>query len=194
MGTAISSDPGAKVNVHGHDAPTSAWVRRFLPLIAPGGHVLDLAAGEGRHTALLLQQGFRVIAADRKVAELRAHFGTESRCRIVEIDLENGARWRLGEGFAGIVVSLYLHRPLFPDLVAALAPGGTLIYETFMRGNERFGRPTNADFLLKPNELFEEFSPHLAIVAFEQGEVGEPKPALLQRIAAVKGGTARVPV
>jgi SAM-dependent methyltransferase len=193
MRSAISSDPATSVNVHAHDAPPSAWLRRFLPLIAPGGTVLDLAAGEGRHTALLLQQGFRVIAADRKVAQLKAHFGTESRCRIVEIDLENGARWRLGDGFAGIVVSLYLHRPLFRDLVAALAPGGVLVYETFMRGNERFGRPTNPDFLLKPNELFAAFSPHLAVVAFEQGQVGEPKPAMMQRIAAVKGGAVTVP-
>jgi len=193
MRTAISSDPGARANIHAHDAPASAWVRRFLPLIAPGGRVLDLAAGAGRHTALLVRQGFGVTAADRKVAELEAGFATEPRCRIVEIDLETGAPWRLGDGFAGIVVSLYLHRPLFPDLGAALAPDGVLIYETFMRGNERFGRPTNPDFLLKPNELFEEFSPSLNVVAFEQGEVSAPKPAMMQRMVAVKGGPAAVP-
>jgi SAM-dependent methyltransferase len=194
MRSAISSDPATRVNVHAIDAPTSGWVRRFLPSIAPGGRVLDLAAGEGRHTRLLLQQGFRAVAADRKVGELKAHFGTEPRCQIIEIDLETGAHWLLGDGFAGIVVSLYLHRPLFGALVAALAPGGVLIYETFMRGNERFGRPTNPDFLLKPNELFEAFSRHLAVIAFEQGEVSLPKPAMMQRIAAVKGGAVTVPV
>jgi SAM-dependent methyltransferase len=193
MRCAISPDPATRVNVHAHDAPTSSWVRRFLPLIAPDGRVLDLAAGEGRHTAILLEQGFRVIAADRKVAELKAHFGSVARCRIVDIDLESGAHWRLGDGFAGIVVSLYLHRPLFGDLVTALAPGGVLVYETFMRGNERFGRPTNPDFLLKPNELFEAFSRHLTVVAFEQGEVRHPKPAMMQRIAAVKGEAVTVP-
>ncbi|MGH6979721.1 MAG: class I SAM-dependent methyltransferase [Stellaceae bacterium] len=182
-----------KVNVHAHDAPTSGWARRFLPLIRPGGRVLDLAAGEGRHTRLLLDHGFSVLAADRKVAELRVHFGAEPRCAIVETDLEDGAAWKLGGGFDGIVVSLYLHRKLFPDLVAALAPGGTLIYETFMAGNERFGRPTHPDFLLKPNELFEAFSRDLAVVAFEQGEVAEPKPAMMQRLAATKGSGAAIP-
>jgi SAM-dependent methyltransferase len=183
----------AKVNVHAHDSPTSAWVRRFAPLIAPGGRVLDLAANQGRHAGLLLALGFRVVAADRKTDELRAHFDTDLRCDIVEIDLENGAPWRLGGGFDGIVVSLYLHRPLFPDLIAALAPGGVLIYETFMVGNERFGRPTNPNFLLKPNELLDAFSRDLAVIAFEQGEVTEPKPAMMQRIAAVKGAFVAVP-
>ena len=182
----ISPDPAARLNIHAHDAPTSAWLRRFLPLIAPGGRVLDLAANQGRHTRLLLDRGFRVVAADRKVADLTAHFAAEPRCEIVEIDLEDGRPWRLGGSYDGIVVSLYLHRPLFPDLAAALAPGGVLIYETFMRGNERFGRPTNPDFLLQPNELFAAFSPVLSVLAFEQGEVTEPKPAMMQRIAAVK--------
>jgi SAM-dependent methyltransferase len=193
MNSAISSGEPPRVNVHAPDSPSSTWVRRFLPLIAPGGRALDLAAGEGRHTRLLLDQGFRVIAADRKIGELRPHVAAEPRCELVEIDLENGGPWRLGGGFDGFVASLYLHRPLFPDLVAALAPGGVLIYETFMRGNERFGRPTNPDFLLKPNELFEVFSRDLNVIAFEQGEVTEPKQAMMQRIAAVKGQLPKLP-
>ena len=192
MNSAISPDPAPRVNVHAHDSPSSAWLRRFLPLVTPGGRVLDVAANAGRHTRLLLDNGFRVVAADRKTADLTAHFAAEPRCEIVETDLEDGQPWRLGGGFDGIAVSLYLHRPLFPDLIAALAPGGVLIYETFMRGNERFGRPTNPDFLLQPNELFEAFARDLSVIAFEQGEVTEPKPAMMQRIVAVKGGPARV--
>lgn len=193
MASAISPGEPPRTNVHGHNSPSSAWVRRFLPLVAPGGRVLDLAANQGRHTRLLLDHGFRIVAADRKADGLRARFAAAPRCEIVEIDLEDGGPWRLGGGFDGIVVALYLHRPLFPDLIAALAPGGVLIYETFMRGNERFGRPTNSDFLLKPNELFDAFSRDLTVVAFEQGEVMEPKPAMMQRIAAVKGAAAKVP-
>jgi len=180
-------------NIHALHSPPSAWVARFLPSIAPSGHVLDLAAGEGRHTRFLLDRGFRVTAADRRVGELRTGFGEEPRCEIVEIDLENGAPWRLGGGFDGMVVSLYLHRPLFPDLLAALAPRGVLIYETFMRGNERFGRPSNPDFLLEPNELFERCAGQLSVVAFEQGEVTEPKPAMMQRMAAIRAESAPIP-
>ncbi len=182
------------VNIHARSAPPSAWVKRHLPLVKPGGMVLDLAAGEGRHTAHLLELGFHVTATDRETEALAASFGAEPRCRIVAMDLETGAPWRLGGGFDAIVVSLYLHRPLFSDLIAALAPGGVLIYETFMRGNERFGRPTNPDFLLRPNELFDSFGAVLSVIAFEQGEVETPKPAMMQRIAAVKGETARVPL
>jgi SAM-dependent methyltransferase len=193
MVSAIPPGEGTRVNIHAADAPVSPWLGRFLPLIASGGRVLDLAAGEGRHTGFLLAQGLRVTAADRKVAELKTRFGAEPRCTIVELDLEDGGPWRLGGGFDGIVVSFYLHRPLFPHLAAALAPGGVLIYETFMRGNERFGRPTNPDFLLQPNELFDTFARELAVVAFEQGEVTLPKPAMMQRIVAVKATVATLP-
>jgi len=165
-------------------------VRRFAPLIRPGGRVLDLAAGTGRHTALLFDMGFDITAVDRDVAALMPLAGP--RCRIVEIDLETGARWRLGGGFEGIVATNYLYRPLLPDTAAALAPGGVLIYETFALGNERFGRPRNPDFLLRPGELLEAFA-GLTVIAFEQGEVALPRPAVIQRIAAVSGPVGQLP-
>jgi SAM-dependent methyltransferase len=127
-----------------HSSPPavpSPWMRRFLPLIAPGGTVLDLAAGGGRHVRMLRDAGYRVVAADRDVAALKAAFSDDSSCEIKEMDLEDGGPWRLGGGYQGIVVSNYLWRPLLPALPAALAPGGVLLYETFMQGNERFGRP-----------------------------------------------------
>jgi SAM-dependent methyltransferase len=173
------------------DQPTpSAWVRRFLPLIRPGGRVLDLAAGAGRHTRLLLDMGFRVTAVDRDIEGLRLFAG--DRCDVRAIDLEGGAPWSLGGDYDGIVVTNYLHRPLFAPLIAALAPDGVLIYETFAIGNERFGRPHNPDFLLRPGELLEAFTA-LTIVAFEQGEVVLPRPAVIQRVAAVAGQFGRFP-
>jgi SAM-dependent methyltransferase len=171
----------------------SAWIRRFLPLIPQGGRVLDLAAGSGRHVRLLREAGYAVVAADRDIAALEAAFAGDSLCEIKMIDLEDGGPWRLGGGYDGIVVTNYLWRPLLPHLAAALAPGGALLYETFMLGQERFGRPSNPDFLLRPGELLAAFLDRLAIVAFEQGEVAAPRPAMVQRLAAVKGALGRLP-
>ncbi|HLY44356.1 MAG TPA: class I SAM-dependent methyltransferase [Stellaceae bacterium] len=168
----------------------SAWLTRFARLIQRGGSVLDLAAGGGRHTRLLLDMGFRVTAVDRDVERLRPLAG--ERCELRAIDLEAGAPWPLGRNYDGIVVINYLHRPLLAPLAAALAPGGVVIYETFAVGNERFGRPRNPEFLLRPGELLAAFAA-LSVVAFEQGEVTQPRPAVIQRIAAVAGPHGELP-
>jgi SAM-dependent methyltransferase len=175
------------------DAP-SAWVRRFVPLIRRGGRVLDLAAGAGRHTRLLVDMGFAVTAVDRDIARLMPLAG--ERCDVRAIDLETGAPEStlapLGGSYDGIVVTNYLHRPLFVPIATALAPGGILIYETFAAGNERFGRPRNPDFLLRRGELLEAFAA-LTIVAFEEGEATLPRPAVIQRIAAINAPLGHLP-
>jgi SAM-dependent methyltransferase len=169
---------------------SSAWVRRFVPLIRRGGRVLDLAAGSGRHTKLLLESGFAVCAVDRDISALSplGAIGCETR----QADLETGGPWPLGTGYDGIVVTNYLHRPLLPAIAQALAAGGVLIYETFARDNERFGRPHNPDFLLRSGELLDAFA-MLTVIAFEQGEVSAPRPAVIQRIAVVAGPVGHLP-
>ena len=152
--------------------------------------MLDLAAGRGRHARLMLDRGYRVHAVDRDTTALLALAGP--RCTVEAIDLETGTPWRLDADFDGIVVTNYLYRPLLAAIVTALAPGGVVIYETFAQGNERFGRPRNPDFLLQPGELLDAFA-GLTIVAFEQGEVALPYPAIIQRIAAVNGPLADLP-
>ncbi len=166
-------------------AAPSPWVVQHAPLIAPGGRVLDLACGSGRHAAWLARQGFQVEAVDRDAAALSALAGL-ANTHVLAADLEVGPWPYSGQLFDGIVVSRYLHRPLLPLLAAALAPGGVLIYETFMIGNERHGKPSNPDFLLQPDELLAAYAPLLKIVAFEQGEQLLPKPAVMQRICAVR--------
>jgi SAM-dependent methyltransferase len=168
----------------------SAWVKRFLPLIKPGGLVLDLAAGNGRHVRLLRDCGFAVCAIDRDITALSGFAGP--RCEVRRVDLETDDNEQLGDDYDGIVVTNYLHRPLLPVIARALAPGGLLIYETFARGNERFGRPCNPDFLLRPGELLEAFTT-LTVVAFEQGQVAAPRPAVIQRLAAARGPTGPLP-
>lgn len=173
-------------------SPPSAWVERFAPLVRAGGPVLDLACGGGRHLRLFHRRGHPVVGLDRDLGGVTDLEGTPG-VSLVQADLESAdSGGRLGSlpadrRFDGIVVTNYLHRPLFPALLAALEPGGVLIYETFADGNARFGRPSSPDFLLRPGELLEAVRGTLQVVAFEQGEVSVPKPAVVQRICAVAG-------
>lgn len=162
----------------------SAWVRRFAPLIPSGGEVLDLACGSGRHLRLLLTRGHPVVGIDRDLSQLADLAGAPG-LELIRADLEDGRPWPLAERqFAGVVVTNYLHRPLLPAIVRAVAPGGMLIYETFALGNEQFGRPKNPDFLLRPGELLEAVAGQLEVLAYENLGVDEPRPAVVQRIAA----------
>ena len=141
--------------------------------------MLDVACGAGRHARLFLQRNLEVVAVDRDPQDIPG-------ARFLRADLEDGSPWPLaGERFEGIVVTNYLYRPLFPVLADSLAEGGVLIYETFMAGNERFGRPSNPAFLLGPGELLEAFQ-GLAVKGFEEGAVTVPKPAMIQRLCAVR--------
>lgn len=166
------------------DTP-SAWVSRWAELVPAGGRVLDLATGGGRHARYFAARGHPVEAVDRDaaaVAGLAGLPGIHTLCA----DLESGPWPYAGQTFAGIVVTNYLHRPLFPHLLAALAPGGVLIYETFAAGNEKYGRPANPDFLLQPGELLELVRGRMSVIAFEDVLVTEPRPARVQRLCAVK--------
>lgn len=164
----------------------SAWIVRFAMLFPAGAQVLDLACGAGRHTRWLLEARYAVTAIDRDTTGLSDL--ASPRLARIEADLETGGAWPLGRArFAGIVVANYLHRPLFPPLLAALAPGGVLIYETFAAGNERFGRPRNPDFLLRRGELLDVARRGgLRVLAYEDLEVAEPVRKCVQRIAAAR--------
>jgi len=165
-----------------HDSlDPSPWVVRWAPLVTRGP-VLDVASGSGRHSRIFA--GLEVIAVDRDAQSIPG-------ARFVQADLEDGGPWPFtGQRFGGIVVTNYLHRPLLPVLAQSLAEQGVLIYETFMLGNEKFGRPSNPNFLLRPGELLQAFA-DLAVVAFEQGSTQK---AVLQRICVIRGeaGSVRI--
>lgn len=167
----------------------SAWVERFAALVAPGSSVLDLASGRGRHARLFARRGGRVLAVDRDADALAALEGVVG-VETLHADLE-GARWPLaGRRFDAIVVTHYLHRPRFDAVLDCLAPDGLLLYETFARGNERHGSPSNPAFLLEPGELMSRCAGRLTVLAFEQGLVDRGgRYAVLQAIAAT--GPAR---
>lgn len=182
----MSLDPNLALPAHALVPTVSAWVARFAAGIKPSGAVLDLACGQGRHARYLAELGFIVEGVDRDAAAL-AHLagvaGLTNRCA----DLETGAWPYAVRQFDGIVVTNYLYRPLFPRIASSLAPGGVLLYETFRIGNESYGKPSNPDFLLQPGELLEFAHAHdLQVVAYEDGFSERPKPAMLQRLCAVK--------
>jgi SAM-dependent methyltransferase len=166
----------------------SSWVARWAHLITPGGTVLDVAAGSGRHVRWFAERGHRVTAIDRDPDAMAALAG---KAEAIAADIE-AAPWPLaGRTFDAIVVTNYLWRPLFPVLTASLALGGVLLYETFAAGNETVGRPKRADFLLAHGELLT-VAAGLRIVAYEDGFVAGPD-RFVQRLAAVREGGGDVP-
>ena len=168
---------------HDFDQP-SEWVARWSHAIAPRGTVLDLACGSGRHSRFLAALGFQVCAVDRNTLALEA-LRRVTGVTVRQADLESDP-WPLDDlQFDAIVVTNYLHRPLFLRIIEALKPGGSLIYETFAAGNERFGKPSNPDFLLRPGELLDVARNRLRVVAYEELEVAPPRPACIQRMCAV---------
>jgi len=163
----------------------SDWVRKYISLVPSKKLVLDLACGSGRNTRFLLDQGYTVVALDKDVTRL-ADISGKSNLKKYKFDLETNAKFPFDkQEFSGIVVTNYLYRPLFADLIRTLSHGGVLIYQTFMSGNEAYGRPSNPNFLLKKNELNDVFANKLDVVAFEQGYEENPKPAIIQKICAV---------
>jgi len=165
------------------DLPPSPWVERWALRVRPGGAVLDVACGAGRHARFLARLGFEVEAVDREVSRFA---DPPPGVSLLAADLESGPWPYAGRAFDAIVVTNYLHRPLLPTLVASLEPGGVLVYETFALGNERFGKPSNPDFLLAPGELLEAVRGKLRVIAYEDVTVDTPRPACVQRICATR--------
>ena len=173
-------------NSHDSIVKPSSWVVHFAPLIPKGALALDLACGAGRHSHLLANLGHSVLAVDQDISAIQAiHSSAISpKCFNLEEDT-----WPLsGSKFGGIVVTNYLYRPHLDRLPELLEEGGILIYETFAQGNEKFGKPSNPNFLLNPGELLAFAVRHsLKVLAYEDIYLDEPKPAMVQRICAVKG-------
>ncbi len=166
---------------HDHGEPPSAWVKRWAHLVPAGGRVLDVACGHGRHLRWLAQRGHPVTGVDRSPEAIEA---IRPLGRAVLADIENGPWPFEGERFDAVVVTRYLWRPLLPAIVASVADGGVLIYETFAAGNESVGKPSRPEFLLRPGELLAACA-DLRVVAYEDGFCDQPE-RFVQRIAALR--------
>lgn len=170
--------------VPAHGPRTSAWVERFLPGVRPGGRILDIACGNGRHLRLALEHGYHVTGVDRDLSGVE-DLSKRSGVQLVRADLEGRQPFPFADQvFDGVIVTNYLSRRILPTLVAAVARDGLLVYETFAVGNELLGRPSNPDFLLRPGELIEAVGPRLVTIAYEHVTLTD-RPRRVQRIAAV---------
>ena len=167
----------------------AAWLRDHADLLPASGRALDVACGRGRHALWLAERGLAVLAIDRDpsaisfVRDVAAQRELPVTALLADLEtdpssLERGA-------FDVIVVVHYLHRPLFPALIAALQPGGLLIYETFTRQQAARGKPTNPDFLLEEGELRTLVQP-LEIVDYREGLFDEKEVASV--VARLVGG------
>lgn len=168
--------------MHGTEAP-SPWIARWAHLIAPASPVLDLACGAGRHMRYLSGLGHKMLGVDRSEEALAAAsaWGT-----TLQADIENEAWPLAGQQFGAVLVTNYLWRPLWPQILASVQPGGVLLYETFAQGHETVGRPARADFLLRPGELLQVAAQGgLRVLAYEDGFLPEPE-RFVQRLAAVR--------
>jgi SAM-dependent methyltransferase len=166
-------------------ANPAPWILRFAPLVQAGAPVLDLACGRGRHVRLFLERGHPVTAVDLDVSGL-ADLAGRPDLEIVQADLEQ-APWPLpGRRFGAVVVVNYLWRSLLPIILEAVGENGVLLYETFAQGNEALGQPSNPDFLLRPGELLDIARGELQVVAYEHGRTEHPRPAVKQRLCAIR--------
>ena len=183
MTCSIPTLAGALPDTHGAQAPSS-WISRFAHLVQPQGQVLDIACGLGRHMRLFHAQNHRVVGIDQSQAAIDA---VANLGQAIQADIENGP-WPLsGQQFDAVVVTNYLWRPLWSQILDSVKPGGLLLYETLAQGNEAFGKPSRADFLLAPGELLQ-VCKGWHIVAYEHGQLRQPE-RVVQRIAAIKPTT-----
>ena len=164
----------------------SIWVIRFASQVKSRGTVLDLACGGGRNGRWFLKAGHRVTFLDRDISAL-ADLENNQQAEVLCADLEHSTPFPLGgQTFDSVIVTNYLHRDILGDICDAVALGGLLLYETFGTGNETYGRPRNAKFLLQPGELIKTVGAHFDILGYEHGLRRMPSPAIIQRVAAVK--------
>ena len=164
--------------------PISKWVSYCTNLINKKSKILDLACGSGRHTKYLIDKGHFVTGIDiNPKIKLKS---SNHKNKIIKYDLEKDVWPFETSSFDCILVTNYLYRPLFPFFIKSVKQNGFIIYETFSLGNERFGKPSNPDYLLDNNELFDLLKDEMRIISYQDGIVSNNVQKCVQRVFAIK--------
>ena len=168
----------------------STWVMQKAQSWPKGSKILDFAAGKGRHSFALSElhcKKFDILAVDQNSEELKNLKKVCSDITICHADLEKNTVWPFfDQKFDVVLVTNYLFRPRLTDLFSLIRTGGCIVYETFAEGNEIYGKPRNPDYLLSKGELLKILPKDFEVVDYFHGKVEQPKPAIIQRLAARK--------
>ena len=144
-----------KFSTEQYPTEPSDFVSKFAGT-ARMGIALDIAAGNGRNSLFLAQNGFSVEALDISDVGLNKLVNRHPRVRAVCVDLDH---YDLARHRYSLILNIrYLNRRLIPQIGQALIPGGVLIYETYlMRPEFTPQRHLSPDHFLEVNELLQEF-------------------------------------
>jgi SAM-dependent methyltransferase len=116
--------------------------------LAPIGNALDIACGDGRNSLYLAAKGFDVDVVDISTVATGRLDGKDPKLHVICADLD---RWQIPPDRYTLIVNVrFLDRRLFPMIRDGLRPGGVLVFESFMNGD-------NDPYCLKPNELLRAF-------------------------------------
>jgi SAM-dependent methyltransferase len=134
----------------------SQIVKKYHPMVSKG-KTLDIAAGNGRNAVYLARKGFSVDAVDISDVGLRQFSGKHPNIHPICVDLDH---FEIRPSHYNLILNIkFLNRRLFPYIREGLAPGGILIFESFleMPGEDSTGQPFCRDYLLRDNELLHAF-------------------------------------
>ena len=148
--------------------------------------ILDFASGHGRHSTTLASNKRKITAVDNDSLKLST-YKNYPNIKTVCFDLETDENWPFKNNYYDIViVTNYLYRPKIKKIGDLVKENGYLFYETFSKGNEKFGKPSNPNFLLKDRELTKVFKKNFKVLYYFNGQEFSNKKTIIQRCAIKK--------
>jgi SAM-dependent methyltransferase len=173
-----------KYQMQNYPDEPAAIVKQYVELVG-GKKAIDIAAGNGRNALFLARQGFVVDAVDISDTGLAQFAGRHSGIQPICADLDE---FDIPANRYDLIVNIkYLNRRLFPYIREGLAPGGVLIFETFLDSpNPAKAKPNCRDYLLRENELVHAFSSLKIVLYKEADETDHDDAAYLASLVGIK--------